>query len=90
MNFRQIQDYMLPKPNADGRAKGAIRAVLYGAGSVQRSNGEYRQRTGYKHFLCTECRAAGDYGRDKGLAARNVRLPRQEVPNRESKAESRL
>lgn len=22
MNFRQIQDYMLPRPNADGRAKG--------------------------------------------------------------------
>lgn len=72
------------------RAKGAFRPVLYGAGSVQRSYGEYRKRAGYKHFLCPKCRAAGGYGRDKGIAARNVRLPRQEVPNRESEAESRL
>ena len=61
-----------------------------GAGSVQRSYGEYRKRAGYKHFLCPKCRAAGGYGRDKGIAARNVRLPRQEVPNRESEAESRV
>ena len=34
---------------------------------------------GYKHFLCPKCRATGGYGRDKGLTARHVRLPRQEV-----------
>ena len=73
-----------------GRAKGAFRPVLDGAGSVQRGDGEYRQRAGYKHFLYAERRATGGDGRYKGADAGCVRLPCQEVPNRESEAESRV
>ena len=73
-----------------GRAKGAFRPVLDGAGSLQRGDGEYRQRAGYKHFLYAERRATGGYGRYKGADAGCVRLPCQEVPNRESEAESRV
>ena len=73
-----------------GRAKGAFRPVLDGAGSVQRGDGEYRQRAGYKHFLYAERWATGGDGRYKGADAGCVRLPCQEVPNRESEAESRV
>ena len=54
-------------PCSTRTAKGAVRPVLYGAGSVQRSYGEYRKRAGYKHFLYAERRATGGYGRYKGL-----------------------
>ena len=43
-----------------------------------------------KHLLHAERRAAGGDGRYKGADAGRVGLPRQEVPYRESKAESRV
>ena len=73
-----------------GRTKGAFRAFLDGAGSLQRSDGEYRQRAGHKYLLHAERRAAGGDGRYKGADAGRIGLPRQEVPHRESEAESRV
>ena len=64
--------------------------VLNGAGSVQRGDGEHRQRAGHKHFLHAERRAAGGDGRYKGADAGRIGLPRQEFPHSESEAESRV
>ena len=47
----------------------AFRPVLNGAGSLQRGDGEHRQRAGHKHFLHAERRAAGGDGRYKGADA---------------------
>ena len=52
--------------------KGAFRAVLYGAGSVQRRYGEYRKRAGYKHILCAPSLGSRWLWTDRGHAARNV------------------
>ena len=73
-----------------GRAEGAFRPVLDGAGSLQRGDGEHRQRAWHKDFFHAERRAAGGDGRYKGADARRIGLPRQEVPHRESEAESRV
>ena len=67
----------------------AFRPVLDGAGSLQRGDGEHRQRAWHKDFFHAERRAAGGDGRYKGADARRIGLPRQEVPHRESEAESR-
>ena len=67
--------------------------VLSGAAKVQgvqRGDVEYRQRAGHKHLLYAERRAAGGDGRYKGADAGRIGLPRQEVPHRESEAESRV
>lgn len=56
--------------------KGAFRSLVTGTGSSQRSDGEYRCGTGYKHFLCAKCRAAGRNGYYKGLDAGRFAIPR--------------
>lgn len=52
--------------DSDGQ-KGAFRSLVTGTGSGKGSDGEHRCGTGYEHFICAKCRAAGRNGYYKGL-----------------------
>lgn len=64
--------------------------LVTGTGSGKGSDGEHRCGTGYEHFICAKCRAAGRNGYYKGLDARRFAIPCQEVQNGKSTPESEL